>query len=96
VNSYKIRKVSEDHMLLGGAANDRALIPPALGNLVSPELSQASTSAAAPRPSLCRDNFVSFVYIMIGRAYLIPQTINDCPRRQSPAANTPSIFEVYL
>lgn len=30
----------------------RVLIPPALGNLVEPELSQASTSAAAPRPSL--------------------------------------------
>jgi hypothetical protein len=33
----------------------RALIPPALGNRVCPELSQASTSAAAPRPSLYRD-----------------------------------------
>jgi hypothetical protein len=33
----------------------RILIPPAFGNLVDPPLSQASTSAAAPRPSLYHD-----------------------------------------
>lgn len=29
-------------------------------------------------------------------AYLIPHTINDCPRRQSPAANTPSMLVEYF
>lgn len=28
--------------------------------------------------------------------YLMPQTIKDCPRRQSPAAKTPSTFVEYF
>ena len=65
------------------------LIPPALGNLVVPPLNQASISAAAARPSLQNVTLGSRQCDPV-ITHQIPQTIKDCPRRQSPAAKTPS------
>ena len=41
---------------MGGAIKRLVLIPPADGKRVDPSVSQASTSAAAPRPSLIDDS----------------------------------------